>query len=185
MIVFLYANQRLEPFAGAYTTTRTHNNGSCLMFWERHVQRLANSVRILCNSKPQLLFNSDSVVIPSSLCNLISSRSVWESMVKSLVNDSLDKALPVALKDRRDGEELAVTVLVEGDAQKLSGIQDGVGCGSSVNGIFDVYAHFSRYVPLAFGVHGGGARLAVVGRGRDVAEAKYSDWVRLVVKFVF
>jgi hypothetical protein len=29
-----------------------------------------------------------------------------------------------------------------------------------------------------FGVKGNGARVAVVGPGRDIAEAKYSDWVR-------
>ncbi|KAL5733400.1 hypothetical protein ACOSQ2_033092 [Xanthoceras sorbifolium] len=165
----------LQTHPGAYTTTRTHNNGSCVMFWERHVQRLANSARILFDSNPQLLFKSTDVI--PSLLKPISSSSMWESMIKSLVDGSLNKALPVALKERRDGEELAVTLLVEGDFQKLSGFEDV--SGLSICGVFDVYAHFSGYVPFAFGVHGNGARLAVVGPGRDVAEAKYSDWVRL------
>ncbi|TXG49615.1 hypothetical protein EZV62_025490 [Acer yangbiense] len=164
----------LQTHPGAYTTTRTHNNSSCLMFWERHLQRLANSARILFDSNPQLLFKSADV-IPSLLAPV--SSSMWDSMIKSLVDDSLNKALPVVLKERRDGEELAVTVLVEGDFQKLSGIEDV--SGSSIGGVFDVYAHFSGYTPFVFGVRGNGVRLAVVGRGRDVAEAKYSDWVRL------
>ncbi|KAI9156985.1 hypothetical protein LWI28_015123 [Acer negundo] len=122
----------LQTHPGAYTTTRTHNNSSCPMFWERHLQRLANSARILFDSNSQLLFKSADV-IPSLL------------------------------------------------TPKLSGIEDV--SGSSIGGVFDVYAHFSGYTPLAFGVRGNGAHLAVVGRGRDVAEAKYSDWVRLCHKF--
>lgn len=98
-------------------------------------------------------------------------------MIKSLVNDSMNEGLPIALKGGRDGEELAVTVLVSGDYGKLSGIEN---MGSEdFLGVFDVHLHFSGYVPFVFGVEGTGARLALVGRGRDVAEAKYSDWVRL------
>lgn len=106
------------------------------------------------------------------------SPSMWELMIKSLVNDSMNEVLPTALKERRDGEELAVTVLVSGDIGKLSGIVD-VG-SENIWRSFNVYVHFSGYVPSVFGVRGNGARLAVVGRGRNVAEAKYSDWVRLV-----
>ncbi|PIN23115.1 hypothetical protein CDL12_04164 [Handroanthus impetiginosus] len=40
-------------------------------------------------------------------------------------------------------------------------------------------AHPGGYVPSVFGVRGNVARLAIVGRGRDFANAKYSDWVRL------
>lgn len=98
-------------------------------------------------------------------------------MIKSLVNDSMNEALPIALKERRDGEELAVTVLVSGDYGQLSGIEN-MGSDDFL-GVFDVSVHFSGYVPFVFGVEGTGARLALVGRGRDVAEAKYSDWVRL------
>ena len=48
----------------------------------------------------------------------------------------------------------------------------------------DVYIYVGSYVIPAFGVRGNGARLAVVGRGRDVANAKYSDWVRSVCMFL-
>lgn len=85
-------------------------------------------------------------------------------MIKTLVNDSVSKALPVALRERSNGEELAIVALVSGIPEKLSEI--------------DVHLHIGTYVPPVFGVGGNGARLAVVGRGRDVAEAKYSDWVR-------
>lgn len=170
----------LQERRGAYTTTRTHNNGSCLLFWERHLRRLASSARILYNSSPNLLFKSPtpSGLEPIRTPSSSSSLSMWESMIKSLVNDSMNEALPIALKQRRDGEELAVTVLVSGDYGKLSGIEN-MGSDDFL-GVFDVSVHFSGYVPFVFGVEGTGARLALVGRGRDVAEAKYSDWVRLV-----
>lgn len=168
---------KLLCVSGAYTTTRTDNNGSCLMFWDRHLKRLANSARILLNTKPQLFFNSKHDVSSLSRPTLPPSL-MWEPMITSLVNDSMNKALPVALKDRENGEELAVTVLVSGDSKKLSGI-DNVS-GESVCRAFDVHVHFSGYVPFVFGAQRNGARLAVVGCGRDVAEAKYSDWVRLV-----
>ncbi|KAJ6720321.1 D-AMINOACID AMINOTRANSFERASE-LIKE PLP-DEPENDENT ENZYMES SUPERFAMILY PROTEIN [Salix viminalis] len=71
---------------------------------------------------------------------------MWESTIKSLVNESVNKVLAVALREtRNEGEELAVTALVTGNTEKL----------------------------------GNGARVAVVGPGRNIAEAKYSDWVRL------
>ncbi|ESR49437.1 D-aminoacid aminotransferase-like PLP-dependent enzymes superfamily protein [Citrus sinensis] len=169
----------LQERRGAYTTTRTHNNGSCLLFWERHLRRLASSARILYNSSPNLLFKSPtpSGLEPIRTPSSSSSLSMWESMIKSLVNDSMNEALPIALKERRDGEELAVTVLVSGDYGQLSGIEN-MGSDDFL-GVFDVSVHFSGYVPFVFGVEGTGARLALVGRGRDVAEAKYSDWVRL------
>ena len=44
----------------------------------------------------------------------------------------------------------------------------------------DVYVYVGSYVIPASGVRGNGARLAMVGHGRDVANAKYSNWVRLV-----
>ncbi|XP_044507834.1 uncharacterized protein LOC123227198 isoform X2 [Mangifera indica] len=165
----------LQTHPGAYTTTRTHNNGSSLMFWDRHLQRLANSARILFNSHPELLFTSSHDTMPSLAKP--SSSSMWESMVKSLVNDSMNKVMPIALKERRDGEELSVTALFCGDFDKLGGMEN-VGF-ENICKVFDVHVHLSGYVPSVFGFHGSGAHLAVVGRGRDVGEAKYSDWVRL------
>lgn len=60
---------------------------------------------------------------------------------------------------RGDGE-LAVTVIVAGS---------------------DLYLHAGVYSPPVFGVAGGGARLAVVGGGREAAAAKHSEWVRSVL----
>ncbi|XVF83321.1 hypothetical protein PTKIN_Ptkin16aG0477600 [Pterospermum kingtungense] len=101
----------LESLPGAYTTTRTHENGSTLLFWER---------------------------------------------IRWIVNNSMNRVLPIALKQRPDGEELAVTALV-----------------------FDMRLHIGSYVPPVIGVGENGAHLALVGPGRDVAAAKYSAWVRL------
>ncbi|KAK2993715.1 hypothetical protein RJ640_003714, partial [Escallonia rubra] len=164
----------LESLPGAYTTTRTHNNASQVLFWERHLRRLANSARILCNSNPKLLFQSDTPRVPNSL--QLDDSVVWESITRSLVNDSMRKAMPVVLRERKGDAELAITALVSGNLEKLSGSED-VDL-EKISRAFDVYVHVSSYVPLVFGVRGNGARLAVVGRGRDAAESKYSDWVR-------
>ncbi|KAL6977267.1 hypothetical protein U1Q18_026064, partial [Sarracenia purpurea var. burkii] len=166
------ASTFLESLPGAYTTTRTHNNGSLLLFWERHLQRLADSARILLSVNPNLLFKSGTPIDPFSS---ISSR--WESIIRALVNDSMSKLMPVALKERRSGEELSITTLVSGKPENLREVEN-IG-EEMISRVFDVYVHVGIYVPPMFGVRENGAHLAVVGRGRDVANAKYSDWVRL------
>ncbi|KAE8671078.1 Detected protein of confused Function [Hibiscus syriacus] len=81
----------------------------------------------------------------------ITSSLKWETVIQSLVSNSLNQVLPIALEDRSIGEELAVTSLVFGDLEKRKAM-DNVEKG---------------------------AHLALVGRGRDISNAKYSDWVRL------
>ncbi|XP_034703314.1 uncharacterized protein LOC117927761 isoform X1 [Vitis riparia] len=161
----------LEAHPGAYTTSRTHNNTSCLLFWERHLQRLAESTRILYNSKPGFLFKSNKPM-PSLL-----PLSVWDSVIQSLVDDSMNKAIPIVLNERRSGGELAITTLVSGNFEKLSGNENVD--EERISQILDVYLHVGSYVPPVFGVRENCAKLAVVGPGRDVAMAKYSDWLRL------
>ncbi|KAG2243756.1 hypothetical protein Bca52824_094391 [Brassica carinata] len=73
-------------------------------------------------------------------------------------------------KGRLCGEELAVTVLVTGNAEKLSRLGD-----EKVVDFLDVWLHIGGY---SLGVGEKAASLALVGHGRDVANAKYSDWVR-------
>ncbi|XP_059666129.1 uncharacterized protein LOC132311963 [Cornus florida] len=165
----------LESHPGAYTTSRTHNDASLLLFWERHLRRLADSARILLNSNPNLLFGSEKSRV-SSLTPLGQS-SVWDSVIRSLVNDSVGKVLPIALGERKSGEELAITSVVSGNSEKLC--ENGSLSEEMVSSFLDVYVHVGMYVPPVFGVRENGAHLAVVGRGRDVANAKYSDWVRL------
>ncbi|CAN1174180.1 Nuclear transcription factor Y subunit B-8 [Linum perenne] len=158
----------LQSHTGAYTTTRTHSDGACILFWERHLRRLSSSVRILLSRKPQLLFKSDKLELGLSPTAL-------DSAVKSLVNEAVGQVLPIALREvrRKDGEELAITALISGNnTENLSG-------RLSVVEMLNVYVHVGGFVPPAFGGSGTAARLAVVGRGRSVAEAKYSDWVRL------
>eukprot|EP00261_Vitis_vinifera_P038285 XP_019079528.1 PREDICTED: uncharacterized protein LOC100256538 isoform X3 [Vitis vinifera] len=161
----------LEAHSGAYTTSRTHNNTSCLLFWERHLQRLAESTRILYNSKPGFLFKSNKPM-PSLL-----PLSVWDSVIQSLVHDSMNKAIPIVLNERRSGGELAITTLVSGNFEKLSENENVD--EERISQILDVYLHVGSYVPPVFGVRENCAKLAVVGPGRDVAMAKYSDWLRL------
>ncbi|WRX12881.1 Aminotransferase class IV - like 2, partial [Theobroma cacao] len=168
----------LESLPGAYTTTRTHENGSTLLFWERHITRLANSARILLNSKPELIFKPTKKY-PLFFSPLsITSSMKWESRIRSLVNNSMNQVLPIALKERSDGEELAVTALVCGDFEKLKEMKN-VGDDDGFFGVLDVHLHVGNYVPPVFGIEENGAHLALVGRGRDVAAAKYSAWVRL------
>ncbi|EEF38482.1 uncharacterized protein LOC8263379 [Ricinus communis] len=166
----------LDSNPGAYTTTRTHNNASSLLFWPQHLQRLSNSTTILVNSNPQFFFKN---IIPTKQ-NPLSSlpQGVLDSKIKALVNDSMKKVLPLALKERNDGEELAITALVSGDSEKLKKVES-LNRESDVIDVIDVCLHIGKHVPLMFGVKGNHANLAVVGRGRDFAEAKYSDWVRL------
>ncbi|XP_052185789.1 uncharacterized protein LOC127797196 isoform X2 [Diospyros lotus] len=166
----------LESHPGAYTATRTHDNGSIVLFWERHLRRLTDSAKILLNSNPNLLFESGNSV------DLFSSRltqsSNWDLMVRSLVSNSVSKALPAALKVRNIGEELSIAVLVSGNLEKLRADEDIVD-EEIISRAFDVYVHVGTYLPPAFGIRENGACLAVVGHGRDFANAKYSEWVRL------
>ncbi|CAL1374352.1 unnamed protein product [Linum trigynum] len=168
----------LQSHPGAYTTARTHSDGACILFWERHLRRLSNSARILLSRSPRLLFKPEKseISFPPSFVE----SSAWDSAVKSLVKDSVDQVLPIALREARkkEGEELAITTLVSGNAEKVRGIESVIGA-ESVAEVLDIYVHLAGYVPPAFGRPESAARLAVVGRGRSVAEAKYSDWVRL------
>ncbi|XP_039025598.1 uncharacterized protein LOC120158957 [Hibiscus syriacus] len=169
----------LESLPGAYTTTRTHENGTTLLFWERHLQRLSNSARILLNSNPELIFKANkknpSLFPPLS----ITSSLKWETGIQALVSNSLNQVLPIALEERSNGEELAVTALVSGDFEKRKAMND---VGDDDDGVFqflDVHLHIGSYAPPVFGIEETGAHLALVGRGRDISNAKYSDWVRL------
>ncbi|KAL6290784.1 hypothetical protein ACE6H2_008294 [Prunus campanulata] len=157
----------LETHPGAYTTSRTHKDASFVLFWERHLKRLVDSVAILYNSNPQLLFGPNKTT-PLSLPSLSSNSPLLQSEVRELVNSSMKRVLPIALKERSEGEELSITALSEGLDHERFG-----------NGVFDVSIYIGTYVPTVFGIEGTGAHLAVVGRGRDDASAKYSDWVRI------
>lgn len=151
------------------------------MFWERHLKRLANSTRILLNSKPELILKPTKKKNPLCFSPLsITSSFKWESGIRSLVNNSMNQVLPIALKERPDGEEMAVTALVCGDFEKLKEMKNAADDENGVFQVLDVHLHMGSYVPPVFGVEENGAHLALVGPGRDVAAAKYSAWVRSV-----
>ncbi|XP_038891446.1 uncharacterized protein LOC120080860 isoform X6 [Benincasa hispida] len=101
----------------------------------------------------------------------------WEPAIRTLVDDSMRKVLPTALNERIEGEELTITVLLSVNLEYL-GESDGVVDVERVEEALDVHVYVGSYVPHEFGVPENGANLAVVGRGRDIAAAKYSDWVR-------
>ncbi|TYI30381.1 hypothetical protein ES332_A05G383500v1 [Gossypium tomentosum] len=172
----------LESLPGSYTTTRTHENGTTLLFWERHLKRLSNSTRILLNSNPELIFKTNKKS-PLLFSPFPVTALKWESRIRSLVSNSLSQVLPIALKERSKGEELAVTALVSGDIEKLKAMKNvGGGGDDDDKGVFqvlDLHLHIGSYIPPVFGIEESGAHLALVGHGRDLADAKYSDWVRL------
>ncbi|KAI3705980.1 hypothetical protein L1987_76231 [Smallanthus sonchifolius] len=165
----------LQSHPGAYTTFRTQNNSSELVFYERHLRRLATSARILFESCPKLLFQPG---ISSTSASLQQMKSLeWESMIPSFVNDPMTKAIPYALKERKGETELAFTALVTGNLENL--IPDKRVDEEDIYRVFNVHLHVSLYDPIVFGVKTNAAHLAVVGHGRDIANAKYSDWVRI------
>ncbi|KAL9269274.1 hypothetical protein AKJ16_DCAP26585 [Drosera capensis] len=82
------------------------------------------------------------------------------------------------MRERREGEELMVTALIGGNVERLEEI-GGVVNEEGLGRVLDVYVHIGMFVAPRVGVEEKGACLAVVGGRRDVALAKYSDWVRL------
>lgn len=139
------------------------------------MKRLTESIQILSNVAPELLLksNKSAALLPSS-----ATLPVWQPIVQMLVNHSLCKVLPIALNERIGCEEMAITTLVSGDLEELNASETMD--EKRARKVFNVHVHVETYVPPAFGIRGNGAHLAVVGFGRHVAAAKYSDWVRLV-----
>nr|AVY91759.1 protein tyrosine kinase [Saccharum hybrid cultivar SP80-3280] len=148
----------LDSTPGAYTTAR-----GTLLWWPRHLRRLVESATLLARSHPHLL--GLPLPLPRSRALDVDFLSI-----QSLVNPSVR----VAIHEMRtrspmtEDEHLALTVLVRGaGADSISGSGDGL----------DVFVHVGTYAPPVFGESG--ARLAVAGRGRDAAAAKYAPWARI------
>jgi len=142
----------LEATPGAYTTAR----GS-LLWWPRHLRRLAESASLLARSHPHLL----GLPRPRSLDSFFS-----ETPIHALVNPSVR----LAIREMRgrlpmvEEDDLALTALIRG-GDSVS--RDGV----------DVFVHVGTYSPPVFG--DSGARVAVAGTGRAAAAAKYAPWARM------
>ncbi|KAL4016184.1 hypothetical protein IC575_023815 [Cucumis melo] len=166
----------LETHPGAYTTTRSLNNASSILFWDRHMKRLTQSVKILSNSSPLLLSESNRTINELVKPSWIDSVP-WEPAIRTLVDDSMRKVMSTALNEKIEGEELSITVVVSVNLENLGENYSLVDV-ERVKEALDVHVYVGSYVPREFGVPENGANLAVVGRGRDVAAAKYSDWVR-------
>ena len=150
----------LDSTPGAYTTAR-----GTLLWWPRHLRRLAESTTLLARSHPHLL--GLPLRLPRSRAldlDFLSIQSLVNPSVRVAIHEMRTR-LPVT-KD----EHLALTALVRGaGADSISGSGDGL----------DVFVHVGKYAPPVFGESG--ARLAVAGRGRDAATAKYAPWARSVL----
>jgi hypothetical protein len=142
----------LESTPGAYTTARASSAG-LLLWWPRHLLRLADSARLLAHSHPHLL----GLPVPPP-------HSLSTSSIAPLVNQSVR----VGVREMRrrmlapGGEDMALTALVR--------------AGGATEGL-EVCVHLGMYVPPVFG--DAGARLAVAGTGREAAAAKYAPWARM------
>ncbi|URD78150.1 Aminotransferase class IV [Musa troglodytarum] len=102
----------LRSSPGAYTTTRTHGGASLVLFWDRHLRRLAHSARILARSHPGLFL----LPLGSAAGGGGDATALIDS-IENLVHESLLVGLRLALRDRdRAGsdDELAITALVRG-----------------------------------------------------------------------
>ncbi|OWM89682.1 hypothetical protein CDL15_Pgr024430 [Punica granatum] len=164
----------LEAHPGAYTTTRTHDNASCVLLWERHLKRLANSVKLLFDSSPKVLFGRSSWSTAHSSLSASIKSPQFELIIRCLVNENMSKVKPVVTKDTNIGHEWAITILISGNAEKLTGTVSLD--EEKLSRALDVHIHVGPYIPMVFGTIG--ARLALAGRGRIIAAAKHSDWVR-------
>uniref|UniRef100_A0A0A9CY86 Uncharacterized protein n=1 Tax=Arundo donax TaxID=35708 RepID=A0A0A9CY86_ARUDO len=138
----------LESTPGAYTTARG------LLWWPRHLRRLADSARLLAQSHPHLLGLPEPRPI-----DFFSGAAV-----QSLVNPSVRVAIHEmhSRLPMMEEEDLALTALVRG--------------GGSGDGL-DVFVHVAPYAPPVFGE--AGARVAVAGRGREAPAAKHAPWARM------
>ncbi|XP_066359090.1 uncharacterized protein [Miscanthus floridulus] len=151
----------LDSTPGAYTTAR-----GTLLLWPRHLRRLTESAALLARSHPHLLGLPLPLPLPRSRAldlDFLSIQSLVNPSVRVAIHE-MHTRLPVT-KD----EHLALTALVRGagaGADSISGSWDGL----------DVFVHVGTYAPPVFGESG--ARLAVAGRGRDAAAAKYASWAR-------
>ncbi|KAI5078490.1 hypothetical protein GOP47_0006735 [Adiantum capillus-veneris] len=152
---------RSQP-PGAYTTTRSTNNASNILLWERHMERLAQSVQLLSKEMPHLFPNSPE----KSPC--------FVEHVKSLVQPSLRVGLQKALELRNEGGELLIMAYITGEKEDSKGkaaLVDQEG--------FDVYIHISRCMPIHPESDARKAiRVAIMGLGRFLPNAKHTDWIR-------
>uniref|UniRef100_A0A0E0DY80 Uncharacterized protein n=1 Tax=Oryza meridionalis TaxID=40149 RepID=A0A0E0DY80_9ORYZ len=133
----------LDSTPGAYTTARATAAGG-LLWWPRHLLRLADSARLLARFRPHLL----------GLAAPPPRKPFEDSMIgiEPLVNRSVRVAL-----DEMPGEDMALTALL-----RASPAEEELE--------LEVCVHLGAYVPPVFGE--AGARLAVAGKGRDAAAAK-------------
>lgn len=139
----------LDSTPGAYTTARATAAGG-LLWWPRHLLRLADSTRLLARFHPHLL----GLAAPPP-------RKPFEDSLRG-IEPLVNRSVRVAL-DEMPGEDMALTALLRASpAEEESELE--------------VCVHLGAYVPPVFGK--AGARLAVAGRGRDAAAAKYAPWAR-------
>ena len=87
-----------------------------------------------------------------------------QPQLRALLDDSLRAGLRRAMEKKKSKDEVAITAMVRESEREGDGSEK-----------IDVIVHLGFYVPDALRK---GARLALVGRGRDLAEAKRTDWVR-------
>ena len=94
--------------ADVYATTRTTNNTSCLLLWERHLERLAQSIRLKSETVPDM-FPQNQIKTPQ-----------FDKYLKSIIEPSMSKGLQRAFEIRTAMDEFTVTTLITGLATDLA-----------------------------------------------------------------
>ncbi|KAH7298699.1 hypothetical protein KP509_25G054700 [Ceratopteris richardii] len=155
---------------GAYTTTRSSDNASRILFWDRHVERLAQSIEILANEKP-CGFSIDPAKFPC-----------FVDYLKSLLQRSLQIGLQRALELRSEYEELLIMAYIPGELDKCTE-QEQTTCkgldkiNTQDHEGLEVYVHISRFLP-PLSEASNPIRVAIMGFGRIVPNAKHTDWIK-------
>ncbi|KAJ7555870.1 hypothetical protein O6H91_05G058100 [Diphasiastrum complanatum] len=142
---------------GAYTTTRTMDQASCLLLWERHMARLFQSMRLVAKEMPALY--------PKEIQH---SSANWETGIKYKLQSSLQVGLVRSLELKNMNDELVISVLASGNT-------DNAEPCPQKQSVCDLYVHISSHVVLPQVTP---AHLAVMGPGRNLPLAKLSSWAK-------
>ncbi|CAK9270376.1 unnamed protein product [Sphagnum jensenii] len=137
---------------GAYTVTRSNNDGSTIFLWRRHMQRLVQSMMLLAEAMPSKFPEP-----PASI-----------STLEHLIFPSLQAGLCRALELRKPAEEISISILAYRNEEFESCCKKKLECE------WEIGVHLSRYLPRPLST---AVDTAIMGPSRELPLAKFSLWV--------
>lgn len=137
---------------GAYTVTRSNNDGSTIFLWRRHMQRLVQSMMLLSEAMPSKFPEP-----PASI-----------STLEHLIFPSLQAGLCRALELRKPAEEISISILAYRNEEFESCCKKKLECE------WEIGVHLSRYLPRPLST---AVDTAIMGPSRELPLAKFSLWV--------